>query len=64
MAEFRLEFARQETRWLMIKSVVTLQELMDDAGAYFINMKNTRAWKIEMSRNSQIIALTTQLSEL
>jgi len=63
-AEFRLEFARQETRWLMNKSVVTSQELMDDAGAYFINLKNTGAWKIEMSRNSQIIALTTQLTEL
>ncbi len=63
-AEFRLEFARQETRWLMNKSVVTSQELMDDAAAYFINLKNTGAWKIEMSRNSQIIALATQLTEL
>jgi hypothetical protein len=63
-AEFRLGFARQETRWLMNKSVVTSQELMDDAGAYYINLKNTGAWKIEMSRNSQIIALTTQLTEL
>ena len=63
-AEFRLEFARQETRWLMNKSVVTSQELMDDASAYFINLKNTGAWKMEISRNSQIIALTTQLTEL
>jgi len=63
-AEFRLEFSRQETRWLMNKSPVTSQELMDDASAYFINLKNTGAWKIEISRNSQIIALTTQLTEL
>ena len=48
----------------MNKSPVTLQELMDDASAYFINLKNTGAWKIEISRNSQIIALTTQLTEL
>jgi hypothetical protein len=49
----------------MNKSPVTLQELMDDASACFIlNLKNTGAWKIEISRNSQIIALTTQLTEL
>jgi hypothetical protein len=63
-AEFRLEFARQETRWLMNKSPITSQELMDDASAYFINLKNTGAWKVEISRNSQIVALTTQLTEL
>ena len=63
-AEFRLEFSRQETRWLMNKSNVTSQELMDDASAYFINLKNTGAWKIEISRTSQIVALTTQLTEL
>jgi hypothetical protein len=45
-AEFCLEFTCQETRWLMNKSPVTSQELMDDASAYFINLKNTGAWKI------------------
>jgi len=49
---------------LMNKSIVTSQELMNDAAAYFVNLKNTGAWKIEISRNSQIIALTTQLTEL
>jgi hypothetical protein len=63
-AKFRLEFARQETRWMMNKLVVTSQALMDDAAAYYINLTNTGAWKMEMSRNSQIIALTTQLTEL
>jgi len=48
----------------MNKSPVTSQELMDDASAYFINLKNTGAWKIEISCNSQIIALTSQLTEL
>ena len=63
-AEFRLKFACQVTLWLMNKSIVTSQELMNDAAAYFVNLKNTGAWKIEISRNSQIIALTTQLTEL
>ena len=63
-SEFRLEFSRQETRWLMNKSPITSQELMDDASAYYINLKNTGTWKIEISRSSQIIALTTQLTEL
>ena len=49
---------------MMNKSVVTSQALMDDAAAYFINLKNTGAWKTEVSCNSQIIALTTQLTEL
>ena len=48
----------------MNKSIVTLQELMDDVAPYYINLKNTGAWKMEMSRNSQIVALTTQLTEL
>ena len=49
---------------MMNKSIVTSQALMDDAAAYYINLKNTSAWKMEMSCNSQIIALTTQLTEL
>ena len=48
----------------MNKSFVTSQSLIDDALAYYINLKNTGAWKTELTRNSQIIALTTQLSEL
>ncbi len=63
-AKLRLEFGHQETRWMMNKSVVTSQALMDDTAAYYINLKNTGAWKMEMSCNSQIIALTTQLTEL
>ncbi len=48
----------------MNKMHVTLQSLIDNALAYFVNLKNTGAWKTEMSCNSQIIALTTQLSDL
>ena len=63
-AEFRLEFARQETRWMMSKKAITSQSLIDDASAYYVNLKNTGAWKVELSKNSQLIALTTQVSEL
>jgi hypothetical protein len=37
---------------------------MDDASAYCINLKNTGALKNKLSRSTQIIALTTQLSKL
>jgi hypothetical protein len=48
----------------MNKMCVTLQSFIDDALAYYVNLKNTGAWKTEMSRNSQIIALNTQLLDL
>jgi len=63
-AEFRLEFGRQETRCMMNKAKITSASLMDDATAYFVNLKNMGTWKMEISRNTQIIALTTQISEL
>jgi hypothetical protein len=37
---------------------------MDDAVAYFVNLKNTRNWKTEIAMNTQFIALTTQISML
>jgi hypothetical protein len=37
---------------------------MDDAAAYFANLKQTGNWKTEIARNTQIIALTTQISKL
>ncbi len=49
---------------MMNKAKITLDLLMDDAAAYFINLKNMGNWKMEISRNTQIIALTTQISEL
>jgi hypothetical protein len=63
-AEFCLEFSCQETCWMINKSFISLQDLIDDASAYYVNLKNTGARKIKLSKNSQIIALTTQLSEL
>jgi hypothetical protein len=49
---------------MMNKTHVTSQSLINDASAYYVNLKNMGAWKIEMACNSQIIALTTQLLEL
>jgi hypothetical protein len=42
-SDFRLEFACQETCWMMNKLRVTLQSLIDDALAYYVNLKNTGA---------------------
>jgi hypothetical protein len=57
-SEFRIEFGRQETRWMMNKAKITSVSLMGDASAYLVNLKNTGNWKKEISRNTQIIALT------
>jgi hypothetical protein len=62
--EFKIKFARQETCWMMNKFNVTSQILIDKASAYYVNLKNTGAWKVKLSKNLQLIALTTQISEL
>jgi hypothetical protein len=49
---------------MMNKAKITSASLMDDASAYFVNLKNTGHWKTEISRNTQIIALTTQITAL
>ena len=49
---------------MMSKATITLNLLMDDAAAYFVNLKNIGNWKTEIARNTQIIALTTQISAL
>jgi hypothetical protein len=63
-AEFWLKFGCQETQRVMNKAKITPALLMDDAPAYFVNLKNTSNWRSEMSRNTQIIALTMKISEL
>jgi hypothetical protein len=49
---------------MMNKPFIPSQDLIDKASAYYTNLKNTGTWKIKLTKNSQIIALTTQLSEL
>jgi hypothetical protein len=49
---------------MMNKAKIMPQLLMDDAAAYYVNLKNTGQWKTEISRNTQIFALTMQISEL
>ncbi len=63
-SDFRIKFSCQETHWMMNKTCVTSKSLIVDALAFYVNLKNTGAWKTETSHNSQIIALTTQLSDL
>jgi hypothetical protein len=49
---------------MMNKAKITSNSLTDDAAAYFVNLKNTGNWKTEISRNTQIIPLTMQISVL
>jgi hypothetical protein len=63
-SNFRLEFAGQETHWMMNKMCITSHSLIDNTLANNDNLNNMGAWKTETSCNSQIIALTTQLFDL
>ncbi len=48
----------------MNKEIVTSQSLMDDASKYYTNMVASGNWKSEVNKHAQIIALTTQITEL
>ncbi len=48
----------------MNKAKIMSQSLFNDAAAYYVNLKNSGAWKTEILRNTQIIALTTEMNEL
>ncbi len=52
--EFKLEFACQKTCWMMNKSNVTSQILIKNASAYYINLKNRGAWKVELSKKNAV----------
>ncbi len=62
--EFKNKFTSLEWRWQMDKEIVTSQLLMDEAGTYFTNLMASGFWKAEVSKHTQIIASTTQISEL
>ena len=62
--DFKHKFTSLERCWQMNKEIVTPQSLMDDAGTYYTNLVGSGSWKLESSKHAQIIALTTQLSEL
>jgi hypothetical protein len=49
---------------MMNKAKITFNSLMDDAAAYFVNLKNTGNWKTEIARNTHIIAFLMQISAL
>jgi hypothetical protein len=61
---FKSKFTSLERHWQMDKEIVTSQSLMDDASTYYTNMVASRDWKTEVNKHTQIIALTTQISEL
>jgi hypothetical protein len=48
----------------MDKKKVSFQPLMDDANTYYTNLVVSGNWKTEVNKHAQIIALTTQISEL
>jgi hypothetical protein len=62
--DFMHKFTALEHCWQMDKEIVTPQLLMDDAGTYYTNLIGSGSWKMESTKHAQIIALTTQLSEL
>ena len=62
--DFKSEFTSLERRWQMNKEIVTSQSLMDDASTYYTNMVASGDWKSEVNKHAQIIALTTQITEL
>jgi hypothetical protein len=48
----------------MNKEKVTSQSLMADTSSYYTNLVASGDWKLEINKHAQIIALTTQISEL
>jgi hypothetical protein len=62
--DFKSEFTSFKRRWQMDKEIVTSQSLMDDASTYYTNLVASGDWKSEVNKHAQIIALTTQITEL
>ncbi len=48
----------------MNNTKTTSAKLMEEAATYYLNLKLTGAWKTEISKHLQIIALTTQIAEM
>ncbi len=62
--DFKSEFTSLKRRWQMDKEIVTSQPLMDNASMYYTNLVASGDWKSEVNKHAQIIALTTQITEL
>jgi hypothetical protein len=63
--DFKSEFTSLERRWQMDKEIVTSQSLMEDTSTnYHTNMVASGSWKSKVNKHAQIIALTTQITEL
>ncbi len=61
---FKNEFTSLKRKWQMNKEIVTSQSLMDDASTYYTNLVASNNWKTGINKHAQIIALTTQVSDL
>ena len=61
--DFKSKFTSLERRWQMDKEIVTPSRLWMTQ-ARNTNMLASGDWKSEVSKHSQIIALTTQITEL
>ncbi len=48
----------------MNKTKITSAKLMEEAATYYLNLKSSGAWKTEISKHLQIIALTMQIAEM
>ncbi len=63
-SDFKSEFTSLEGCLQMDKEKVTSQSLMADTSSYYTNLVASGDWKLEINKHAQIIALTTQISEL
>jgi hypothetical protein len=63
-ASFCLEFECAEIKWLMNCENYTSAGLMCKASLNYLNLKFSGTWKMEINKHQQIIALTTQLSDM
>ena len=60
---FSNEYERQEIDWTMGKRILS-ETLIDDASLRYTNMERRSLWKPALSKKSQIITLTSEVSEL
>jgi hypothetical protein len=63
-ASFHLEFECADIKWLINCKNYTSAGLIRKASLYYLNLKFSGTWKMEINTHQQIIALTTQLSDM
>ena len=61
---FKTEYESIETKWMMGRTVLTADSLMEDAELHYVNLSNNSKWILDHKPTEQIMALTTQLQSL